>query len=51
MQEQTAEVHIYPAGAHGLATVDNQTNGELDPITCRAHGWLELAKLWLKENI
>lgn len=46
-----AEVHIYPAGAHGLATVDNQTNGELDPITCRAHGWLELAKLWLKENI
>jgi len=41
-------VHIYPAGAHGLATVDDQTNGELAPEAMLAHEWLNEVKKWLK---
>ena len=41
-------VHIYPAGAHGLATVDEQTCKELAPDAALAHEWLNEVKKWLK---
>ena len=41
-------VHIFPNGAHGLATVDSRTvpADQRDP---QAAQWIGLAKLWLKE--
>lgn len=42
------ELHIYPAGAHGLSTCDSQTNGELPSHVQRAGEWLYNAKKWLK---
>lgn len=44
-------VHIYPAGAHGLATVDDQTNGPLTPEAMLAHEWLNEVKKWLKVTL
>ena len=41
-------LHIYPAGFHGLSTVDEQTNGELSPATRVAGDWLPQLKCWLK---
>lgn len=41
-------VHIYPFGAHGLATVDEQTNKQVKPETALAHEWMEEARKWLK---
>lgn len=41
-------LHIYPAGGHGLATVDGQTNDTLPPAVRHAHNWLEDAKAWLR---
>jgi acetyl esterase/lipase len=41
-------LHVYPAGHHGLATVDEQTNGELDPVVQSAKDWLPALKNWLK---
>lgn len=41
-------LHVYPAGHHGLATVDEQTNGELDPVVQSAKDWLPALKSWLK---
>ena len=40
--------HIFPKGAHGLATVDCRTvpGDQADP---QAAQWIRLAKLWLKE--
>ncbi len=40
--------HIFPNGAHGLATVDSRTvpKDQADP---QAAQWIGLAKLWLKE--
>ena len=40
--------HIFPKGAHGLATVDSRTvpRDQADP---QAAQWIGLAKLWLKE--
>ena len=41
-------VHIFPNGAHGLATVDSRTvpRDQADP---QAAHWIGLGKLWLKE--
>lgn len=44
-------LHIYPAGAHGLATVDGQTNGELAPATRLAADWLPQMKRWLAHTL
>jgi fermentation-respiration switch protein FrsA (DUF1100 family) len=40
--------HIFPNGAHGLATVDSRTvpKAMADP---QAAQWIALAKLWIKE--
>ena len=40
-------LHIYPAGAHGLATVDGVTNDQLDPATAHANDWIDAARKWL----
>lgn len=42
-------LHIYPAGRHGLSTVDAQTlDGTIDPSTAYAHEWLTSALHWLQ---
>ena len=43
-------VHIYPFGVHGLATVDDNTCGELEPKVALAAAWVEEARKWLKYN-
>ena len=45
------ELHIYPEGGHGLATVDDATNLALPDVTKRAHQWLRDAKDWLKNTL
>ena len=45
------ELHVYPEGGHGLATVDETTNKELPAATKRAHRWLQDAKNWLKDTL
>lgn len=42
------ELHVYPAGGHGLATVDEQTNDNLEPAVAYAKNWLAGAKKWLQ---
>lgn len=42
------ELHVYPFGWHGLATVDGQTNNGLDEKTSHAADWLPAVKKWLK---
>jgi len=44
-------LHIYPAGKHGLATVDDQTNGELATEVQTAGAWLPALKQWLKDML
>ena len=44
----TFELHVYPFGWHGLATVDGQTNNGLDEKTSHAADWLPAVKKWLK---
>ncbi len=44
-------LHIYPAGQHGLATVDAQTNGDLAPAVQAAQAWLPALKQWLKNTL
>lgn len=41
-------IHVYPAGWHGLSTVDDQTNDPLPENICYAADWLDAAKKWLK---
>lgn len=41
------ELHIYPYGWHGMATVDNQTNDNLPANCAHAAGWLDSLKSWL----
>lgn len=41
------EVHIYPAGVHGLATVDAYTNDTVDPFVGRANRWFADANAFL----
>lgn len=42
------ELHVYPFGSHGLATVDEHTNNGLDEKTAHAADWLPAVKKWLK---
>ena len=41
------EIHIYPQGRHGLATVDVQTCEELPASVARVSEWLYNVKKWL----
>ena len=41
-------LHVYPAGRHGLATVDEQTNEELPPAVRDGSDWLNAVGKWLK---
>ncbi|MBP3304771.1 MAG: alpha/beta hydrolase [Oscillospiraceae bacterium] len=41
-------MHIYPAGRHGLSTVDEQSNDSLEPAAAHAHDWLDALMKWLK---
>jgi len=45
------ELHVYPFGGHGLATVDEVTCPDLKPAETRAHRWFEEAKAFLKERV
>lgn len=42
------ELQIYPYGLHGLATVDERTNNELDEKVKLAADWIPSVKKWLK---
>lgn len=42
------ELHIYPYGYHGLATVDKLTCVGLDEKLKHVHQWIEDCKKWLK---
>ena len=41
-------LHVYPHGGHGLATVDEQTNNQLDPKAAYGADWIDAALKWLK---
>ncbi len=45
------ELHIYPYGEHGLTTVDDFTNPEVDEKVFLAHSWLSECKKWLKASL
>lgn len=36
-------LHIYPAGWHGMSTVDKQTNDALDAESAHAVDWMDAA--------
>lgn len=42
------EMHIFPEGAHGLATADGVTNDSIPAGVGKNALWLPLAKEWLK---
>lgn len=42
------ELHVYPVGDHGLATVDEQTNDHLEMAVTHAAEWITAAKKWLQ---
>lgn len=42
------ELHVYPYGAHGRATADEQTCDNLDEKVSHAHAWIEAVQKWLK---
>ena len=42
------EMHIFPEGAHGLATADGVTNDSIPAGVGKNAIWLPLAKEWLK---
>ena len=42
------ELHIYPFGAHGLATADAQTNGDMADKIQITHSWIDESKKWLE---
>jgi len=44
------ELHIYPHGRHGLATVDSLTCDTIEPGGQKAHGWIGAARTWLREQ-
>ena len=44
-------MRIYPNGAHGLATADDQTCTTLTAPANEAHAWLQDAAKWLKDTI
>lgn len=41
------ELHIYPYGPHGLATVDRVTNGELPENILPSRDWIDKVHNWL----
>lgn len=41
-------LHIYPAGWHGMATVDAQTNDYISPEAAPANDWMDAVKKWLR---
>lgn len=45
------ELHIYPQGQHGLATVDEQTCDDLPENLTHIRNWLESLKIWLKQTL
>lgn len=45
------EMHVYPFGPHGTATVDEETCIDIPPQTARASQWLNDAKDWLKMTL
>lgn len=44
-------LHIYPEGQHGLATVDDVTNGPLSGTVQQAAAWFDSLRLWLKDTL
>ena len=46
-----ASVHIYPAGWHGMATVDEQTLDHMPPEILPAQQWLSEARRWLRHTL
>lgn len=44
-------VHIYPAGWHGMATVDEQTLDHVPPEIVPAQQWLSEARRWLRHTL
>lgn len=43
------ELHIYPNGGHGLATVDKHTCDDVPPAVSHAHDWIREAQNWLSD--
>jgi acetyl esterase/lipase len=44
-------LHVYPAGGHGLATADSETNGELTGPVLLTRQWIPSALSWLQETL
>lgn len=44
-------LHVYPAGGHGLATADGETNGELTGPVLLTRQWIPSALSWLQETL
>ena len=42
------DMHAQARGGHGLSTVDDQTNGPLEPPVTLAADWIPAAKQWLR---
>lgn len=42
------EMHIYPAGGHGMSTADEQTNDTVAEESRHTADWLDAAKKWLR---
>lgn len=45
------ELHLFPAGPHGMGTVDERVNMPLEPRVAYARLWLPLAIQWLKDTL
>ena len=48
MNDVPFALHVYPVGAHGLATVDYMTNDEVAADVAHAGDWVDAARKWLK---
>ena len=45
------ELHVFPAGHHGLSTVDDRVNPPLEPAVTRCRAWVASAVAWLRETL
>lgn len=45
------ELHVFPAGQHGLSTVDDRVNPPLESPVARARQWVPMVTAWLKEML
>lgn len=45
------ELHIYPAGGHGMSTADAVTIADPDAAAMRANDWLRQVKIWIKKHV